>query len=155
MSGFSCCARRSSSLSSSLGSLDFQPRCGERFHCLWRHLGRGGTRCHGLPSPLQPGAGGPGRWRGGESWPGPRRATTNSRVPLDPVVGLADLDATCQDQGQDTLYSWTSLPIKPILVGTHLCCLLRNRKRAALFLSCTRRLKVKLVPRWESPWFSI
>ena len=61
-------------------------------------------------------------------------------------------DATCYDQGRDTLYSWTGLPIKSVLVGAHVCCLLRDRRRAVLFLSCTPRLRAKLVPRW---WFSI
>ena len=39
------------------------------------------------------------------------------------------------------MYPWTGLPIKSVLVGTHVCCLLRDRRRAALFLSCTGRLR--------------
>ena len=42
-----------------------------------------------------------------------------------------------------------------IIVGTHVCCLLRDRKKTALFLSCTRRLRARFVPRWENPWFSV
>ena len=45
--GFSCCARRSSTISPSLGFPYFPPRCGERGPCLLRHLGRGGIRRHG------------------------------------------------------------------------------------------------------------
>ena len=51
--------------------------------------------------------------------------------------------------------SLTGLPIKSALVGTHVCCLLRDRRGAALFLSCTWRFRAKLVPRWKSLWFSI
>ena len=54
-------------------------------------------------------------------------------------------DATCYYQGRDTLYPWTGLLIRPILVGTHVCCLLRDIRRASLFLSCTRRLRTNLV----------
>ena len=34
------------------------------------------------------------------------------------------------------MYPWAGLPTKPALVGTRVCCLLRDRGRAALFLSC-------------------
>ena len=43
---------------------------------------------------------------------------------------------------RDTLYPWTGLPINSVLAGTHMCCLLRDkRRRADLFLSCTGRLR--------------
>ena len=42
---------------------------------------------------------------------------------------------------RDTLYPSTGLPTKSGLVGTHVCCLLRDRRRAALFLSCRGRLR--------------
>ena len=59
-------------------------------------------------------------------------------------------------QGRDTLYPWIGLPIiKSVLIGTHVCCLLRAKTRAALFLSCTRRLRAKLVPRGGNSWFFI
>ena len=45
----------------------------------------------------------------------------------------------------------TGLPIKPVLVGPHTHCLLRDRRRAALFLSRTRRLGAKLVPLQGKP----
>ena len=64
------------------------------------------------------------------------------------------VDATCCDQARDALYPWTGLPSKSVLVGTQ-CCLLRGRRRAAVSLLCTRRLRAKLVPRWETPRFSI
>ena len=38
------------------------------------------------------------------------------------------------------MYLWTSLPIKLVLVGSHVRCLLRDRRRAPLFLPCTGRL---------------
>ena len=61
----------------------------------------------------------------------------------------------CCRQGRDTLHPWPGLPIISVVVGTHVCCLLRDRRRTAIFLSRTRRLRAKLVPRWENPWFSI
>ena len=64
--------------------------------------------------------------------------TTNDPCPAD--------NATCQGLDRDTWYSWTDLPIKSVLVGTHVSCLLRDGKLFFL-LSCTRRLKAKLVPR--------
>ena len=38
-----------------------------------------------------------------------------------------------------TLYFWTGLSIKSVLVGTHVCCLLRYRRRAALYSFHARR----------------
>ena len=37
------------------------------------------------------------------------------------------------------LYPLSGLPIKQVPVGIHVCCLLRGRRRAALFLSCRWR----------------
>ena len=54
----------------------------------------------------------------------------------------------------DTLYPWTGLLIKPGLVGTHVCCLLRDRRRAALSLSCTTETETTLMPLWKTPGFS-
>ena len=47
------------------------------------------------------------------------------------------------------------MPIKSVLLGTHVCCLLRDIIGAVLFLSCTWVLRAKLVPRWGNPWLSI
>ena len=44
-------------------------------------------------------------------------------------------------RGRDNLYPWTGVPIKSVIVGTHVCCSPRDRRRAALFLSCTGRLR--------------
>ena len=52
----------------------------------------------------------------------------------------------CYDQGRDTLYPRIGWPIKPVLVGTHVCCLPGDRTGAALFFSRTGRLRAKLVP---------
>ena len=52
---------------------------------------------------------------------------------------------------RNTSYPWTGLPIKPVLVGTHVCCLLRDRRRATLFLLCTVETETKLVRPWETP----
>ena len=60
---------------------------------------------------------------------------------------------TVMIRGRGTSYPWTGLPIKSVLVGTHVRCLLGDRRRASLFLSCTQRLRAKLVPRWENLWF--
>ena len=46
---------------------------------------------------------------------------------------------------RDTLYPWTGLPMKSVLVGTHVCCLLRDRKRAALSFRARWSLRAKLV----------
>ena len=53
----------------------------------------------------------------------------------------------------DTLYPWTGLLSKFVLVGTHVCRLLRDRSRAALFLSCTLETETKLVPLWKTAGF--
>ena len=45
------------------------------------------------------------------------------------------------------VYPLTGLPIEQARVGTHVCCLLRDKRRITLFLSCTWRLRVRLVPR--------
>ena len=44
---------------------------------------------------------------------------------------------------------------KPVLVCTHVCCLLRDRTRAALVLLCTVETEIKLVRLWETPGFSL
>ena len=44
---------------------------------------------------------------------------------------------------------------RSVLVCTHVYCSLRDGRRAALFLSCSRRLGPKLGPRWENPSFPI
>ena len=62
---------------------------------------------------------------------------------------------TCRNQGWDTLYPWTGLPTKPVLVGTHVFCLLRYIRKTALFLSCMAGLRAKLVPRWENVVFHL
>ena len=59
------------------------------------------------------------------------------------------------DQGRDTMYSWTGSSIKSVPVGPHACCLLRDRRREALFLSCTRRLRTKIAPRWKKLVFHL
>ena len=53
----------------------------------------------------------------------------------------------CQDQqAGHFVYPWTGLPTMTVLVGTLVCCLLRDRRRAALFLSCAGRLSAL----WET-----
>ena len=54
---------------------------------------------------------------------------------------------------RDTLYPWTGLPIKSVLVGTHVRCLLRDRRRAVLFHSCTEETETRLVSLWKIPGF--
>ena len=49
--------------------------------------------------------------------------------------GASRPSGLCYDQGRGTLYPWTGLPIQSVLAGTHVCCLVRDRKRAALALS--------------------
>ena len=53
---------------------------------------------------------------------------------------------------RETLHPWTSLPIKSVLVGIHVCCLLRDRRRADLFLSYKVETEAKLRVRlWKAP----
>ena len=85
-----CCARRSSSVSISLGPPYCQPRCGERCRFLLCHLCLGGTRRHvrqGSHHFLV--AGGPSCRRGGGSCRRGPQSFANSWVPVDPVVGGA------------------------------------------------------------------
>ena len=63
-------------------------------------------------------------------------------------------NSVCQEQGRDSLHPWTGLLIKSVLVGTHGCCLLRDRRRAA-FPFVHEETETTLVPRWGNPWFSI
>ena len=60
------------------------------------------------------------------------------------------VDATCQYQGSGQFVSLGCFAHKLVLVGIHVCRLLRDGIRAALFVSCTRRLRAKLVPRREN-----
>ena len=47
-------------------------------------------------------------------------------------------------------------PIIHVLIGTHVWCLLRDRRRVGTRMSLLHgELRGKLVPRWENPCFSI
>ena len=46
---------------------------------------------------------------------------------------------------RDTLYPRIGLPIKSVLVCTQVSCLLRDRRRAVLFIWCTAETEIKLV----------
>ena len=48
-----------------------------------------------------------------------------------------------------TLYPWTGLLIKSVLVHTHVCCWFIDRRRAVSFLSCTTETETTLVPLWK------
>ena len=54
---------------------------------------------------------------------------------------------------RDTLYPWAGLPIKSVLVGTHVRGLHRDRRQAALFRSCKVETETKLVRLWKTPGF--
>ena len=47
------------------------------------------------------------------------------------------------------------MPVKSVLVGTHVCCLLRDGKIAALFLSCTRGQRAELELAGKTPGFHL
>ena len=55
---------------------------------------------------------------------------------------VLDLMHGVKIRGRDTLYAWTGSPIKSVLVGAHVCCFLRDKRRPAVFLPCTRRPRV-------------
>ena len=52
---------------------------------------------------------------------------------------------------RDTWYPWTDLLTKSVLVGTHVCCLLSDRRKSSFIPFVHGETKTKLVRLWKTP----
>ena len=102
-------------------------------------------RCHALHSPWPAGSVASRLFVVFLFKPAPSLFGGNNPEPKTPLVMVRACGTLCIS-GQVCL-------IKSVLVGTHVCCLLRDGRRAALFLSCTLETETKLVPLWKTAGF--